>query len=159
MTQFAANTSVSASASRDEIERTLTRYGADQFLYGWQDNAAMVGFRMEGRHVKFVLAMPARDDRRFTHHSRGARTSDASAKEWEQAVRQRWRALALVIKAKLEAVESGISVFEDEFLANIMLPTGETAGDWMRPQIAEAYRVGTMPALLPMLPNPEKGVG
>ena len=157
MTQFAANTSVSASASRDEIERTLTRYGADQFLYGWQDNAAMVGFRMEGRHVKFVLAMPARDDRRFTHHSRGARTADAAAKEWEQAVRQRWRALALVIKAKLEAVESGISVFEDEFLANIMLPTGETAGDWMRPQIAEAYRVGTMPALLPMLPSPSKG--
>ncbi len=159
MTQFAANTSVSASASRDEIERTLTRYGADQFLYGWQDNSAMVGFRMEGRHVKFVLAMPARDDHRFTHHSRGARTADAAAKEWEQAVRQRWRALALVIKAKLEAVESGISVFEDEFLANIMLPTGETAGDWMRPQIAEAYRVGTMPALLPMLPNPEKGTG
>lgn len=153
MTQFAASTS--ASGSRDEIERTLTRYGADQFLYGWQDNAAMVGFRMEGRHVKFVLAMPARDDRRFTHHSRGARTADAAAKEWEQAVRQRWRALSLVIKAKLEAVESGISVFEDEFLANIILPTGESAGDWMRPQIAEAYRVGTMPALLPMLPSPE----
>ena len=157
MTQFAANTSVSASASRDEIERTLTRYGADQFLYGWQDNAAMIGFRMEGRHVKFVLAMPARDDRRFTHHSRGARTADAAAKEWEQAVRQRWRALALVIKAKLEAVESGISIFEDEFLANIILPTGQSAGDWMRPQIADAYRIGTMPALLPMLPNPSKG--
>jgi len=157
MTQFAASTSVSASASRDEIERTLTRYGADQFLYGWQDESAMVGFRMEGRHVKFVLAMPARDDRRFTHHSRGARTADAAAKEWDQAVRQRWRALALVIKAKLEAVESGISVFEDEFLANIVLPSGESAGDWMRPQIAEAYRIGTMPALLPMLPSPSKG--
>lgn len=117
----------------------------------------MVGFRMEGRHVKFVLAMPARDDRRFTHHSRGVRTADAAAKEWDQAVRQRWRALALVIKAKLEAVESGISVFEDEFLANIVLPSGESAGDWMRPQIAEAYRVGTMPALLPMLPSPSKG--
>ncbi|TCP65884.1 hypothetical protein [Sphingomonas sp. PP-CE-1G-424] len=158
MTQFAANTSVSASASRDEIERTLTRYGADQFLYGWQDNAAMVGFRMEGRHVKFVLAMPARDDRRFTHHSRGARTADAAAKEWDQAVRQRWRALALVIKAKLEAVESGISIFEDEFLANIVLPgAGQSVGDWMRPQIAEAYRIGTMPPLLPMLPSPSKG--
>ena len=157
MTQFASATSVSATASRDEIERTLTRYGADQFLYGWQDESAMVGFRMEGRHVKFVLAMPARDDRRFTHHSRGARTADAAAKEWDQAVRQRWRALALVIKAKLEAVESGISIFEDEFLANIVLPSGESAGDWMRPQIAEAYRVGTMQALLPMLPSPSKG--
>ncbi len=157
MTQFAATTSVSASASRDEIERTLTRYGADQFLYGWQDNSAMVGFRMESLHVKFVLAMPARDDRRFTHHSRGERTADGAAKEWDQAVRQRWRALALVIKAKLEAVESGISIFEDEFLANIVLPAGQSVGEWMRPQIAEAYRVGTMPALLPMLPAPKTG--
>jgi hypothetical protein len=156
MTQFAATTSVTASASREEIERTLTRYGADQFAYGWQDNAAMVAFRMEGRHVKFVLAMPARDERRFTHHSRGARTPDAAAKEFDQAVRQRWRALALVIKAKLEAVESGISVFEDEFLANIVLPDGSTAGDFMRPQIHEAYRIGSMPALLPMLPAPTK---
>ena len=154
MTQFAASTSVSASASREEIERTLTRYGADQFLYGWQDNAAMVGFRMEGRHVKFVLSLPSKGERRFTHHSRGVRTADAAAKEYDQAIRQRWRALALVIKAKLEAVASGISIFEDEFLANIVLPTGETAGEWMRPQIADAYRIGTMPALLPMLPAP-----
>lgn len=156
MTQFAAATSVSASASREEIERTLARYGADQFLYGWQDQAAIVGFRMGGRQVRFILAMPLKGERRFTHHSRGARTAEAAAKEYYQAIRQRWRALSLVIKAKLEAVESGISVFEDEFLANIVLPTGETAGAWMRPQIAEAYRVGTMPALLPMLPAPEK---
>jgi hypothetical protein len=155
MSTFAASTSVSASASRDEIERTLTRYGADGFLYGWQDDQAMVGFRMAGRQVKFVLAMPKRDDRRFTHHSRGERSTEAAAKEYDQAVRQRWRALALVIKAKLEAVESGISVFEDEFLANIVLPDGTTAGAFMRPQIARAYEIGTMPALLPMLPAPE----
>jgi hypothetical protein len=154
--QFAATTTVSASASREEIERTLTRYGADQFLYGWQDDAAMVGFRMDGRQVRFVLTMPSKGERRFTHHSRGARTPEAAAKEYEQAIRQRWRALALVIKAKLEAVESGISVFEDEFLANIVLPSGATAGDWMRPQIAEAYRIGSMPALLPMLPAPRE---
>ncbi|AJP72958.1 hypothetical protein [Sphingomonas hengshuiensis] len=157
MTQFAASTTVSASASRDEIERTLVRYGADQFLYGWQDEAAVVGFRMNGRKVQFTLAMPDRKDRRFTHHSRGERTAEAASKEWDQAVRQRWRALALVIKAKLEAIESGISLFEDEFLANIVLPTGETAGSWMRPQIAEAYRIGTMPDMLPMLPAPPKG--
>lgn len=156
MTQFAATTSVSTSASREEIERTLVRYGADQFLYGWGEEAATVGFRLDGRQVRFVLGMPRKDNRRFTHHSRGARTPEAALKEWEQAVRQRWRALALVIKAKLEAVESGISIFDDEFLANIVLPNGQTGGDWMRPQVAEAYRIGSMPALLPMLPSPEK---
>lgn len=154
MTRYASTTEVSSGRSRDEIERTLERYGADQFLYGWQDSAAVVGFRMEARHVRFILPLPAKDERRFTHHSRGERSTDAALKEWEQAVRQRWRALALVIKAKLEAVESGIAVFEDEFMANIVLPGNQTVGEFMRPQIAEAYRIGTAPAMLPMLPAP-----
>lgn len=157
MSRYASGTDVTSSRSREEIERTLERYGADQFLYGWQDEAAMIGFRMEGRQIRFVPAMPSKDDRTFTHHSRGTRTPEAALKSWEQAVRQRWRALALVIKAKLEAVESGISELEDEFLANIVLPGGATAGSWLRPQIEEAYRIGAMPELLPMLPAPERG--
>lgn len=155
MTQYAANTEVSSGKSRDEIESTLARYGADQFMYGWQDEAAVVGFRMHALHVRFILPLPSKSARVFTHHSRGARDPGAAGKAWEQAVRQRWRALALVIKAKLEAVESGIAIFEDEFLANIMLPDGSTAGDFMRPQVAEAYRIGAMPAMLPMLPAPK----
>ncbi|WP_375291508.1 hypothetical protein, partial [Qipengyuania sp.] len=148
---------VSSGRSRDEIERTLERYGADQFLYGWQEDAAVVGFRIGGRHIRLILPLPAKTERRFTHHSRGARAPDAAQKEWEQAVRQKWRALALVIKAKLEAVESGIAVFEDEFMAYIVLPGGEeTVGDFMRPQIAEAYRIGAAPNMLPMLPAPNR---
>jgi hypothetical protein len=155
MTRYASSTDVSSDKSRNEIERILMRYGADQFMYGWQNESAVVAFRANDRRVRFILPLPSRVDREFTHHSKGMRTADAAARAYEQAVRQRWRALALVIKAKLEAVESGISEFEDEFLANIMLPTGETVGEWMRPQVAEAYRVGTMPPLLPMLPAPE----
>jgi hypothetical protein len=75
-----------------------------------------------------------------------------------QATRQRWRALALVIKAKLEVVESGISIFEDEFMANIVLPGGDTVGDFRRLQIAEAYRIGKAPDVLPMLPAPRHQV-
>jgi len=158
VTQYAAATEVTASKSRDEIERTLVRYGADQFMYGWQDSNALVAFRMEDRQVRFILPLPSKDDKQFTEYvSRGklwAREPAAAAKLYEQSVRQKWRALALVIKAKLEAVESGISVFENEFMANIVLPDGKSVGDWMRPQIAEAYRVGSMPSMLPMLPAP-----
>jgi hypothetical protein len=151
MTRYAQSTTVSSQQSRQEIERILERYGADQFMYGWQDQAAVVAFRMNERRVRFLLPLPDRNAKEFTQSSRGARTLEAASKLYEQSVKQKWRALALVIKAKLEAVESGISEFEDEFLANIMLPTGETVGDWMRPQVAEAYRVGHMPPLLPML--------
>lgn len=149
MTRYAANTEVSSSRSRDEIERTLERYGADQFLYGWQEESAIVGFRMNRRQIKFLLPLPSKNERRFTHHSRGMRTADAALKEWEQAVRQRWRALALVIKAKLEAVESGIAEFEDEFMANIVLPNGQMVRDQVRPAIVHAYDTGDMPNLLP----------
>lgn len=155
MTKYAAQTEVSSSRTRDEIERTVERYGADQFMYGWQDSAAIIAFRMFGRHVKFVLPLPARDDKAFTEYvSRGklwARTDDAARKLYEQAVKSKWRALALVVKAKLEAVESGISEFDSEFMANIVLPGGETVGQWMRPQIAHAYETRQMPPLLPYL--------
>lgn len=151
MSRYAAKTEVSSEKSRSEIERILQRYGADQFMYGWQEQSAVVAFRANERRVRFLLPLPDRKERRFTHSSRGLRSADAAAKEYEQAVKQRWRALALVIKAKLEAVESGISEFEDEFLANIMLPDGQTVGEWMRPQVEQSYVTGEMPSLLPML--------
>jgi hypothetical protein len=151
MSRYAENTTVSSEASRGEIERTLQRYGADQFMYGWDQDQAVIGFRCEGRQVRFVLRMPARDDRTFTHHSRGARTPDAALKLWEQACRQRWRALSLVVKAKLEAVDAGISAFETEFLGHIVLPNGQTAGEWMAPQVEAAYATGAMPSDLPAL--------
>lgn len=151
--KYAAQTEVSSSRSRDEIERTLERYGADQFLYGWQDTDAVVRFRMQNRHVAFILPLPSKHDKAFTEYvSRGklwARTADAAKKLYEQAVRQRWRALALVIKAKLEAVECGITTFEDEFLANIVMPDGKLVGEHIRPAIASAYDSGKMPPLLP----------
>ncbi len=158
MARYAEKTKVSAAGSREEIEATLSRYGADGFIYGWQDNVAVVGFRMHDRQIRFKLVMPDKKDEQFTTYMRGsvayAREEHIALANWEQATRQRWRALALVIKAKLEAVEAGISEFENEFLANIVLPSGQLAGEWMRPQVAEAYRVGTMPSMLPMLPTP-----
>lgn len=151
--RYAADTSVSSENSRAEIERTLRRYDADQFIYGWDRDSAIIGFRADGRQVRFKLALPNRNNREFTHTpARGTvRHPDDQAKAWEQAVRQRWRALALVIKAKLEAVEAGITVFEDEFMAHILLPDGSTVGEFMGPQIERAYATGQMPPMLPAL--------
>lgn len=150
MTRFAKDTTVSVSNSKAEIERILERYGADQFMSGWTQDKAVIGFTMQGRQIRFILPMPPKDDKDFTHHSRGRRTPDAAHKAWEQACRQRWRALALVIKAKLEAVESGISMFEDEFMASIVMPDGRTVSEHARPMIAHAYEnPGDMQPLLP----------
>lgn len=154
MSRFAAETDVTADRSRAEIEATLARYGADAFMYGWEQGRAVIGFRMHDRQVRFSLPMPDRNDPAITHTpaKQLQRNAAAVARAYEQATRQRWRALALVVKAKLEAVESGITVFEDEFLAHLVLPDGQTMGDWARPQVARAYATGVMPATLLGLP-------
>lgn len=152
-TRYAENTTVSADKSRAEIERTLQRYGATAFMYGWEADRAVIQFSSTGRLVRFVLHLPDPQAREFSHTpGKGlVRTPEQAMAEWEKACRQRWRALALVVKAKLEAVEAGITEFEDEFLAHIVLPDGQTAGAWMRPQIEQAYDTGRMPSALPAL--------
>lgn len=153
--RYAVDTNVSAESSRAEIERTLTRYGARQFMYGWGEHegleVAVVGFQAHGRQVRFHLQMPDPKDRQFhtTETGRVRTQKDAIQKAYEQACRQRWRALALTIKALLEAVEVGILNFEEAFMANIMLPDGSTVGDFMLPQVAKAYDSAQMPTLLP----------
>ena len=132
-----------------EIERTLTRYGATAFGYMTEVGRAVIMFESKGRRMKFVLPLPSPDEKRFTHHSRGTRTKTQALAAWEQACRERWRALNLAIKAKLEAVECGIATFEDEFLAYICLPSGQTVGEALAPGIELAYQTGKMPALMP----------
>lgn len=151
MSRYAESTNVSSDASRAEIERTLARYGAQSFMYGWDQDKAIVGFIANGRQVRFLLPMPSRDAREFTHTPERGLRRDAGAQEkaYEQAVKQRWRALALVIKAKLEAVEAGIVSFDEEFGMHFLLPSGETVGQWVAPQIERVYAQGAMPALLP----------
>ena len=152
MTRYAESTTVSAERSRGEIERILSRYGADSFLYGWEGSKAVIQFRVNDKYIQFILEMPSKDNREFTHTPvRGNRRSPAQTEAaWEQATRQRWRALALVIKAKLEAVGTGITEFESEFLAHIVLPNGQTVGNWILPQIQMAYDTGDIPKMLPM---------
>ncbi len=135
---YAKNTTVSCEKSKIEIERILTRYGATHFAYTTMPEGAVVQFVNNGKRIRFLVPMPGRprQDAPAAHFSR-----------WEKSQRQKWRALALVIKAKLEAVASGICTFEEEFLAHIVLPNGQTAGQHLIPRIDEAYSTGQAPAL------------
>ncbi|MBL4800292.1 MAG: hypothetical protein JKY45_00260 [Emcibacter sp.] len=107
MSKYAENTSVSSHKSREEIENTLIRYSASQFMYGWSQEDAIVGFAMNDRQIRFILKMPDREDVIFwqTPAKKTKRSPEQASKEYDKATRQKWRALALVIKAKLEAVE------------------------------------------------------
>jgi hypothetical protein len=146
--RYAEATNVSSETSRAEIERTLTRYGADAFHYGWSAGRAVIGFVADGRQIRFELPLPDRNSSEFTETPTGrARTESAAAKEYEQAVRQRWRALGLMVKAKLEAVEAGIVTFEDEFLPHTVMPDGRTVAQQIGAEVERAYASGDVAPL------------
>lgn len=153
--RYATKTTVPEEKSKAEIESVIRKYGADQFIAGWKDDSAVVGFRMKGKMVKFFLPMPSQGDKKFRYTDKGRwrlpskRADDLAKKDWQQECRQRWRALLLVIKAKLEAVEAGITTFEEEFLAHIVMVDGRTVAQWAVPQIQQMYEGGSMPPLLP----------
>jgi hypothetical protein len=149
MARYATSTSVSTDKSRVEIERTLQRYGCEDFAYRSSRGFAQIAFRMCDRMLRFDLDLPDPDDTEFTATPTGRdRSSTQAHKAWEQACRQRWRALALVIKAKLEAVESGITTFDIEFMAHTLVPGGKVFHEVALPQIEQAYQTGKMPPLL-----------
>lgn len=152
--RYAEGTEVSVEKSEAEIRATLRRYGADGFAMGEANGSAQVAFQINGRRIVMRITLPRRDEKRFFVRHPNSRTrktiEDQALERWEQACREKWRALSLCIKAKLESVESGIETFEQAFLAHVMLPTGETVGEWAaRPEnLPAALERGGLPPLL-----------
>ena len=145
--RYASKTGVSSDKSQSEIKKTLQLYGASSFAFIEEGRMAAIAFQANGRRIRMVVPLP--DPKDFEKSPAGKQwPKERALKAWEQAGRQRWRALALVVKAKLEAVESGVATFEAEFLPYTLLPNGKTAGEWMLPQISKSYENGKMPPLL-----------
>jgi hypothetical protein len=150
---YAEGTTVSAEQSRGDIERTLRRHGASSFMYATHEQTGIVGFVLHGRQIRFALPLPDVEDERFrlTPERRTRRSREAQMKAWEAECRRSWRALALVIKAKLAAVEDGIVEFEREFLAHMVVPGsgGMTFYEAVAPQLDRALEGGQVHDLIP----------
>jgi hypothetical protein len=150
--RYAEGTSVAVEKSEAELKALLRKYGADAI--GILEGNGMVNcvFEMRARRIIIRVAMPARNEKRFMAMTGNRRspTPDQVYARWEQACREKWRGLLLCVKAKLESVESGIETFEQAFLAHVMLPNGETVGEWAaRPENLQAAIEGRpLPPLL-----------
>jgi hypothetical protein len=136
MAEYANRTKIPADRTRLEIEQLMKKRGADQFFSGGDSERSVLAFRLNGRHLRFQLPL--------------------GGKLPEQRRRSRWRALLLVIKAKLEAIDLGILTVEDAFLGETVLPDRQTVAEYMAPQLESAYRSGKMPLALPFLGGKEE---
>src|SRR5690348_11394806 len=115
---YAEGTTVPVEKTRAEIERLLTKHGAAQLgiVTDTEQGLAMVLFTLANRQVRMRVPLPRLDDVRSNARRR---SQDGHVSRWEQLSRQRWRAVLLLVRAKLELVELGLSTIEREFLADI----------------------------------------
>ena len=142
---FAKGTKTAIADTEQQIKKMLQKAGADTIGIIEEPGRAVVAFHLNDRAIQFRLPLPARSEHRFLFAkvnqfaSSGERPRDQAAALdlWVQACRERWRALHLCIKAKLESVEQNIESFDDAFLAHIQMPDGETVGDKMRVELAQ----------------------
>lgn len=153
MSTYAQGTSVAVWKSRQEIEQLLDKHRAARRATAQEEGRAVVMFELQDRRVQFELKLPARAD--FAKKKRNGRLVSVTPLEqdraWEQACRERWRALLLALKSKFVSLETGIETFEEAFLAHIVIPgtNGQRIGMWFAPQLAESYAKNKPPPMLP----------
>jgi hypothetical protein len=145
---FAEKTSVPVERSKSEIERMLVKFGASAFASSWDANKACIQFAYEKAHVRFELPMPDPTSTKFTHVTPYRERAEAARKAlYDQDVRRLWRALALIVKAKIESVQSGVETFETAFLAHMVATkNGQTVGEVIIPHLREGRSLPALPA-------------
>jgi hypothetical protein len=144
--RYAEDTSVSPQKTRCDIEDLLRRNGAREFAFMDDGNMAAVAFTLGKRAIRVQLPYPHVSEFAKTDSGNTRSHADQAARR-EQAIKARWRALLLIIKAKLEAVASGITTLEREFMPDVVLPNGQTLGVWALPAVERALESGQMPSL------------
>lgn len=150
MSRYAEGTMVAADRTRVELEKTLRRFGADQFVSGWDAQTGQQGiaFRMANRQIRLDLPMPDPDDPEFRMTPTGRiRATSAAREAYEREVNRRWRSLLLVVKAKLTAVSDGISTLEREFLADMVTEDGRTVEQIIRPHLMSGGSLAELEAV------------
>ncbi len=135
MARYASETEVPVERSKRQIEDLLKSRKVEGYHTGWDTARDVIEFLWKGKQIRFTLKRPA--EANFQISDRGfSRNMTQIRQAMEQADRQRWRALYLVIRAKIEAVEADLAVFEEEFLAFIVVPgKNQTIGELMVPRI------------------------
>ena len=147
--KYAQGTAVSIDKSRGELEKLLKARGATGFMFGWEEgrDSHVVAFRLADRLIRLTVPRSFYDEHKRTPSGR-TRTVEAAQEQADAEERRRWRALLLVIKARLVAVDDGVETLETAFLPWVVLPTGQTIAEWLGPQLDTVYATQRMPELL-----------
>lgn len=158
--KYAQGTMISARRSIAELEDLIDRFSGGEpteFSYGTVGGMAGIQFGLRGRRIRLRIILPDLESFREVTLNQYASSlrlrSDADTKNlWQREVDRLWRSMVDVVKAKLVAIDDGITTLEAEFLSGLVLPSGETVGERMAVDLDAVLRTGELPALMPGLP-------
>lgn len=145
---FAENTSVPIEKSVAEIVGLVKKAGATSIAQWEEPERFTIQFSLSERLLRFRVTLPAWRDMPERNGRREVLNQTQREAISAQRARQRARALLLVIKAKLESVESNVETFEEAFLANVVMSNGETVYERIAKPIAIEYESGAPSTLL-----------
>jgi hypothetical protein len=151
---YARNTTVTEDRSRQEIERLLMKYGASRFgcMSDYEHRIALIEFTYQRIVIEMRIPLPDASANQFARTPTGlVRSETEQNRLYQQEVRRRWRSLSLALKAKLIAIEDGITTFENEFMPYMITDDGRTLGERFMHLIATAQKTGRL-----CLPAPAK---
>ena len=134
---YAATTKVTVEQSKNELQQLLSKHGATHVgVFADEIGArAVVVFALNERRYQLDIPMPSMSEvgeslsdkkSKQKHQPPDDKMFEWARVQWDQACRARWRAVVLLVKAKLEIVRIHGSTIEHEFLADMVLPGGMT---------------------------------
>ena len=168
--RLAGGTSIAATQTKADIEAYLYSRGAEQVVVVRDDdfNRILIVFRLFGRMIRMERELATEATPMITratalNQSSVVRppTKAQIAQRLEAENRRRWRIMFLRVKMRLDLVFDEVDederqiAFYTDFLVDVVIPEadggmGGTVGDFMRPQIGEAYEKRRPPRLLPV---------
>lgn len=165
MKPYASGTEVPVERSKAELDSLLGKHGATQrgVMSDEDRGIACAIFTIKARQYRLELPLPKPEtfpntskldwEQEITCPQGWNKWTVQQRRAWvegkiDQATRERWRAVVLLVKAKLEIVSIGLSSVEKEFLADLVLPNGQRMHAAVALRIEEAYLSGAMPRLL-----------
>ena len=131
MTRYAEGTKVSVESSRGEITGILTKHGIDRIAQMVGPDGDQLVFELAGQSYRLQIRRPTLEEVKERYVADGGRWNlvyDPQAKV-DQEWRRRWRATVLLLKAKLEFIDSGDSTIEREMMPYLLVKGNQTLED------------------------------
>lgn len=130
--RYAEGTEVPVSRSIDQIKAELKKVGADEI--GVMETAKQSWLVFAIRHVRYRITT--------------GEIVVPRGKDPAREARRQWRAILLLVKAKVVSIVEKISTVEREFMADAVMPDGSVLADHAPRLIEHAYKENGPPKTL-----------